>query len=207
MSNLDFENELWKSDFKYICGIDEVGRGCLAGPVYAGASILKNTTDFNSENFLEINDSKKISEKKREKLYDYINEIATNSIGICTVEEIDEIGIQDAVKLSMIRAIENLEITPDYLLIDSMKLEINIPQRSIVRGDQKSKSISSASIIAKVARDKLMKYEYAKKYPNYNFEKNKGYGTKKHIEAINEFGITRIHRKTFEPIKSMIGNE
>tara|TARA_Y100001970_G_C14258067_1_gene877096 strand:+ start:9700 stop:10320 length:621 start_codon:yes stop_codon:yes gene_type:complete len=204
MSNLDFEKELWDSNYKYICGIDEVGRGCLAGPVYSGATILKNTDELNTDIFSEINDSKKISENKREKLYDYIKKIAYISVGICSVEEIDEIGIQNAVKLSMVRAINNLEIKPEYLLIDSMVLDIDIPQKSIIKGDQKSKSISAASIVAKVERDNLMKLEYAKNFPDYNFEKNKGYGTKKHIEAINEFGITNIHRKTFEPIKSMI---
>ncbi|MBK90238.1 MAG: ribonuclease HII [Chloroflexi bacterium] len=204
MSNLDFEKELWDSNYKYICGIDEVGRGCLAGPVYSGATILKNTDELNTDIFSEINDSKKISENKREKLYDYIKKIAYISVGICSVEEIDEIGIQNAVKLSMVRAINNLEIKPEYLLIDSMALDIDIPQKSIIKGDQKSKSISAASIVAKVERDNLMKLEYAKNFPDYNFEKNKGYGTKKHIEAINEFGITNIHRKTFEPIKSMI---
>jgi len=204
MSNLDFEKELWDSNYKYICGIDEVGRGCLAGPVYSGATILKNTDELNRDIFSEINDSKKISENKREKLYDYIKKIAYISVGICSVEEIDEIGIQNAVKLSMVRAINNLEIKPEYLLIDSMVLDIDIPQKSIIKGDQKSKSISAASIVAKVERDNLMKLEYAKNFPDYNFEKNKGYGTKKHIEAINEFGITNIHRKTFEPIKSMI---
>jgi len=204
MSNLDFENELWQSNFKYICGIDEVGRGCLAGPVYSGATILKNTDELKSDIFSEINDSKKITEIKREKLYDYIKKIAFTSVGKCSVKEIDEIGIQNAVKLSMVRAINNLEIKPEYLLIDSMELDIDIPQKSIIRGDQKSKSISAASIIAKVERDNLMKLEYAKNFPDYNFENNKGYGTKKHIEAINEFGITKIHRRTFEPIKSMI---
>lgn len=204
MSNLDFENELWQSNFKYICGIDEVGRGCLAGPVYSGATILKNTDELKSDIFSEINDSKKITEIKREKLYEYINKIAFTSVGKCSVKEIDEIGIQNAVKLSMVRAINNLEIKPEYLLIDSMELDIDIPQKSIIKGDQKSKSISAASIIAKVERDNLMKLEYAKNFPDYNFENNKGYGTKKHIEAINEFGITKIHRRTFEPIKSMI---
>ena len=110
MSNLDFEKELWDSNYKYICGIDEVGRGCLAGPVYSGATILKNTDELNTDIFSEINDSKKISENKREKLYDYIKKIAYISVGICSVEEIDEIGIQNAVKLSMVRAINNLEI-------------------------------------------------------------------------------------------------
>ena len=198
MSNLDFEKELWDSNYKYICGIDEVGRGCLAGPVYSGATILKNTDELNTDIFSEINDSKKISENKREKLYDYIKKIAYISVGICSVEEIDEIGIQNAVKLSMVRAINNLEIKPEYLLIDSMVLDIDIPQKSIIKGDQKSKSISAASIVAKVERDNLMKLEYAKNFPDYNFEKNKGYGTKKHIEAINEFGITNIHRKSYK---------
>lgn len=204
MSNLDFETELWQSDIDYICGIDEVGRGCLAGPVLSGAVVFRDKNNLNSEMFGQINDSKKLSETKREKLSVFIKDIAYYSIGACSSNEIDEIGIQDAVKLSMIRAINNLVIKPEYLLIDSMKIDVDLPQKSIVKGDQISKSISAASIIAKVERDNLMKLDIANKFPNYNFEKNKGYGTKKHMDAINRFGITDIHRKSFEPIKSMI---
>jgi len=204
MSNLEFENDLWQSNINNVCGIDEVGRGCLAGPVYSGAVVFKEKSYSNSEEFNLIDDSKKISEKKRDLIHDYLKQISYFAIGICSSEEIDEIGIQEAVKLSMIRAVNNLDITPEFLLIDSMKIDIDIPQKSIIKGDQKSKSISAASIIAKVKRDNYMKLEVANKFPNYKFENNKGYGTKEHINALKLFGITEIHRKSFEPIKSMI---
>ncbi|MED5255161.1 MAG: ribonuclease HII [Chloroflexota bacterium] len=206
MSNLEIETDLWSKNINNICGIDEVGRGCLAGPVYSAAVVLDQKTNFGSKDFNQINDSKKLSEKKREKLFDYIIDISKFGIGICTVEEIDHLGIQQAVKVSMIRAVESLEIQPDHLLIDNMKLDLDIPQTSIIKGDQISKSISSASIIAKVSRDNLMKNQISNNYPMYKFEKNKGYGTKEHMDAIKTFGITKQHRKSFEPIKSMIEN-
>ena len=206
MSNLEIETDLWSKNINNICGIDEVGRGCLAGPVYSAAVVLNQTTNFDSKDFNQINDSKKLSEKKREKLFDYIIDISKFGIGICTVEEIDHLGIQQAVKVSMIRAVESLEIQPDHLLIDNMKLDLDIPQTSIIKGDQISKSISSASIIAKVSRDNLMKNQISNNFPMYKFEKNKGYGTKEHMDAIKNFGITKQHRKSFEPIKSMIEN-
>lgn len=206
MSNLEIETDLWSKNINNICGIDEVGRGCLAGPVYSAAVVLDQNTNFESKDFNQINDSKKLSEKKREKLFDYIIDISKFGIGICTVEEIDHLGIQEAVKVSMIRAVESLEIQPDHLLIDNMKLDLDIPQTSIIKGDQISKSISSASIIAKVSRDNLMKNQISNNFPMYKFEKNKGYGTKEHMDAIKTFGITKQHRKSFEPIKSMIEN-
>lgn len=206
MSNLEIETDLWSKNINNICGIDEVGRGCLAGPVYSAAVVLDQNTNFKSKDFNQINDSKKLSEKKREKLFDYIIDISKFGIGICTVEEIDHLGIQQAVKVSMIRAVESLEIQPDHLLIDNMKLDLDIPQTSIIKGDQISKSISSASIIAKVSRDNLMKNQISNNFPMYKFEKNKGYGTKEHMDAIKTFGITKQHRKSFEPIKSMIEN-
>ena len=206
MSNLEIETDLWSKNINNICGIDEVGRGCLAGPVYSAAVVLDQNTNFESKDFSQINDSKKLSEKKREKLFDYIIDISKFGIGICTVEEIDHLGIQQAVKVSMIRAVESLEIQPDHLLIDNMKLDLDIPQTSIIKGDQISKSISSASIIAKVSRDNLMKNQISNNFPMYKFEKNKGYGTKEHMDAIKTFGITKQHRKSFEPIKSMIEN-
>jgi len=206
MSNLEIETDLWSKNINNICGIDEVGRGCLAGPVYSAAVVLDQNTNFEYKDFNQINDSKKLSEKKREKLFDYIIDISKFGIGICTVEEIDHLGIQEAVKISMIRAVESLEIQPDHLLIDNMKLELDIPQTSIIKGDQISKSISSASIIAKVSRDNFMKNQISNNYPMYKFEKNKGYGTKEHMDAIKTFGITKQHRKSFEPIKSMIEN-
>ena len=204
MSSLEYETKLWQSSVNNICGIDEVGRGCLAGPVYSGAVILNKKSNFDSENFELINDSKKLSEKKRVMLFDYLKVISDYAIGICSSREIDEIGIQEAVKLSMVRAVKNLQVTPEFLLIDSMKIDIDIPQKSIIRGDQKSKSISAASIVAKVKRDNYMKMDLAKRFPKYKFENNKGYGTKDHINSINSYGVTEIHRKSFEPIKSMI---
>ena len=165
MSNLEIETDLWSKNINNICGIDEVGRGCLAGPVYSGAVVLDQNTNFESKDFSQINDSKKLSEKKREKLFDYIIDISKFGIGICTVEEIDHLGIQEAVKVSMKRAVESLEIQPDHLLIDNMKLDLDIPQTSIIKGDQISKSISSASIIAKVSRDNLMKNQISNNYP------------------------------------------
>ncbi len=204
MSSLEYETKLWQSSVNNICGIDEVGRGCLAGPVYSGAVILNKKSNFDSENFELINDSKKLSEKKRVMLFDYLKVISDYAIGICSSREIDEIGIQEAVKLSMVRAVKNLQVTPEFLLIDSMEIDIDIPQKSIIRGDQKSKSISAASIVAKVKRDNYMKMDLAKRFPKYKFENNKGYGTKDHINSINSYGVTEIHRRSFEPIKSMI---
>ncbi|NCG35069.1 MAG: ribonuclease HII [Dehalococcoidales bacterium] len=205
MSNLDFENEIWDLNYSYICGLDEVGRGCLAGPVYSGAVVLKKDQNTNDALFKKINDSKKLTENSRESLVQYIKDISIDTaIGICTNEEIDDLGIQSAVKTSMNRAINNLNVSPDYLLVDSLKLDNKIPQKNIIRGDQASKSIAAASIIAKVARDKFMVQDLSEKFPNYYFNKNKGYGTKVHMEAIKEFGITNSHRKSFEPIKSML---
>ncbi|MEC7837332.1 MAG: ribonuclease HII [Chloroflexota bacterium] len=204
MSSLEYETKLWQSSVNNICGIDEVGRGCLAGPVYSGAVILNKKSNFDSENFELINDSKKLSEKKRVMLFNYLKGISDYAIGICSSKEIDEIGIQEAVKLSMLRAVNNLQTTPEFLLIDSMQINIDIPQKSIIRGDQKSKSISAASIVAKVKRDNYMKMDLAKRFPKYKFENNKGYGTKDHINSINSYGVTEIHRRSFEPIKSMI---
>ena len=205
MSNLNFENEIWNSNYSYICGLDEVGRGCLAGPVYSGAVILKKDQNTTDVLFKKINDSKKLTQNSRESLVQYIKDISIDTaIGICTNEEIDDFGIQNAVKISMIRAINNLKLAPDYLLVDSLKLDIKIPQKNIIRGDQASKSIAAASIIAKVARDNFMVLELSEKFPEYYFNNNKGYGTKVHMEAIKEFGITNSHRKSFEPIKSMI---
>ena len=203
MSNLELEKKLWGKSFNYICGLDEVGRGCIAGPVYSGAVILKENFEDPDDLFRKINDSKKITSKNREILSSYIKKIShTSSVGSASSEEIDNIGIVKAVKLSMTRAILNLEIKPEFLLIDSMKIESKIPQINIIKGDQISKSISAASIIAKVSRDKYMIENISKEYPNYLFEKNKGYGTKEHMELIEKYGITKYHRKTFEPIKS-----
>ena len=197
----EFEEELYKKGIKYIAGIDEVGRGPLVGPVVTAAVILP--TNFYDE---RIQDSKKLTPKKREILYDVIYKNALSiGIGISGEKVIDEINILEATKKAMLEAINNLSIKPDHLLIDAVKLDTDIPSTSIIKGDAKSQSIAAASIIAKVTRDKMM-IELDKKYPMYDFKHNMGYGTKKHIEAIYEYGIINEHRKTFEPIKSIIQN-
>jgi len=197
----EYENELYEKNIKYIAGVDEVGRGPLVGSVVCAAVILPK--GFYDE---RINDSKKISEKKREILYDFIMENALSvGIGICSQEVIDEINILEATKKAMKEAIDNLEIKPEHVLIDAVKLNIDIPSTSIIKGDAKSISIAAASIIAKVTRDRMM-YELDKEHPEYEFGKNKGYGTKKHIEAIYKYGVLKEHRKTFAPISQILEN-
>ncbi len=195
----EFENELYENGIKYIAGIDEVGRGPLVGPVVTAAVILPR--DFYDE---RINDSKKLTEKKRELLYDVIMENAVSvGIGISSEDVIDEINILEATKKAMIEAVNNLSVKPEHLLIDAVKLNIDIPQTSIIKGDAKSESIAAASIIAKVTRDRMM-VELDKKHPEYDFKHNKGYGTKKHIEAIEKYGILKEHRKTFAPCNKYV---
>ena len=195
----EFENELYESGIKYIADIDEVGRGPLVGPVVTAAVILPR--DFYDE---RINDSKKLTEKKRELLYDVIMENAVSvGIGISSEDVIDEINILEATKKAMIEAVNNLSVKPEYLLIDAVKLNIDIPQISIIKGDAKSESIAAASIVAKVTRDRMM-IELDKIHPEYDFKHNKGYGTKKHIEAIEKYGIIKEHRKTFAPCDKYI---
>ena len=195
----EFENELYKKGYKYIAGIDEVGRGPLVGPVVTAAVILPK--DFYDE---RINDSKKLTEKKRELLYDVIMENALSvGIGMSDEKVIDEINILNATKKAMLEAINNLSVIPDYLLIDAVKLDTNIPQMSIIKGDAKSLSIAAASIIAKVTRDRMI-IELDKIHPEYDFKHNKGYGTKKHIDALYKYGPIEEHRKTFEPVSSII---
>lgn len=197
---LCYENELFSKGITLVAGIDEVGRGPLVGPVVAAAVILpKNFCDE------RINDSKKLSEKMRNELYEVICDNAISiGIGIISNERIDRINIYQATKEAMKEAIRNLDIKPEYLLIDAMKLDIGIPLLSIIKGDSKSQSIAAASIIAKVIRDNMM-YELDKKYPMYDFANNKGYGTKKHIEAIRKYGIISEHRRSFRPVCDYIG--
>lgn len=195
----EFENELYENGIKYIAGIDEVGRGPLVGPVVTAAVILPR--DFYDE---RINDSKKLTEKKRELLYDVIMENAVSvGIGISSEDVIDEINILEATKKAMIEAVNNLSVKPEHLLIDAVKLNIDIPQTSIIKGDAKSESIAAASIVAKVTRDRMM-IELDKEHPEYDFKHNKGYGTKKHIEAIEKYGILKEHRKTFAPCNKYV---
>lgn len=187
------EYERKYSDYTYICGIDEVGRGPLAGPVVAGAVILPKDCDI-----LYINDSKQLSEKKREELYDIIMEKAVAaSVGFASVERIDEINILQATFEAMREAISKLPVSPDILLNDAVTIpQIDIRQVPIIKGDAKSISIGAASIIAKVTRDRLM-VEYDQIFPEYGFASNKGYGSAAHIEAIKRIGPCPIHRKTF----------
>ncbi len=195
----EYENELYKNGIKYIAGIDEVGRGPLVGPVVTAAVILP--IDYYDE---RINDSKKLSEKKREMLYDVIMENAISvGIGISSNEVIDEINILEATKKAMLESINNLSVKPEHLLIDAVKLNTDIPQTSIIKGDAKSQSIAAASIIAKVTRDRML-VELDKLHPEYDFKHNKGYGTKKHIEALYKYGALKEHRKSFEPVKSIV---
>lgn len=195
----EFENELYESGIKYIAGIDEVGRGPLVGPVVTAAVILPK--DFYDE---RINDSKKLTEKKREQLYDVIMENAVSvGIGISSEDVIDDINILEATKKAMIEAVNNLSVKPEHLLIDAVNLNVDIPQTSIIKGDAKSESIAAASIIAKVTRDRMM-IELDKEHPEYDFKHNKGYGTKKHIDAIEKYGILKEHRKTFAPCNKYV---
>lgn len=189
------------ADYRYICGIDEVGRGPLAGPVVAGAVILPKNCDI-----LYINDSKQLSEKKREELYDIIMEKAVAcAVGYATPERIDEINILQATYEAMREAIGKLSPTPDLLLNDAVTIPgVNIKQVPIIKGDAKSISIGAASIIAKVTRDRLM-VEYDKVFPEYDFAGNKGYGSAAHIEALKKYGPTPIHRKSF--IKNFVQQE
>lgn len=186
-----FEEEY--KDYPYICGIDEVGRGPLAGPVVAGAVILPK-----DDMILYLNDSKKLSEKKREMLYDEImNRAVATGIGMASPARIDEINILQATYEAMRMAIDNLKVCPDILLNDAVTIpQVDILQVPIIKGDAKSISIAAASIIAKVTRDRLM-VEYDKVLPGYDFESNKGYGTKAHIAGLKELGPTPIHRRSF----------
>ena len=194
-----YERDLLKSGIKLIGGIDEVGRGPLVGPVVAACVILP--INYKLEG---LTDSKKLSEKKREKFYDIlIHDAISYGIGIIDEEKIDEVNIYEATKLAMTSAINKCKIKPEYVLIDAMKLDIDIPSTSIIKGDAKSLSIAAASVIAKVTRDRMM-IELDKKYPSYNFKKNKGYPTKEHVEAINKYGIIKEHRKTYGPVKEYI---
>ncbi|MDE5722337.1 MAG: ribonuclease HII [Clostridia bacterium] len=193
VDKLAYEKQLLSKGCKYICGVDEVGRGPLAGPVVCAAVIMP------LDEIIEgVDDSKKLTAKKREALSEKIlkNAVAVH-ISLIEAAKIDEINILEATKLCMKNAVEALEITPDFVLTDgNMKLDVSIPQQSIVKGDALSYSIGAASIAAKVYRDNLMD-GYAKTYPQYGFEKNKGYGTAEHIKAIKQFGLTPVHRRSF----------
>lgn len=189
---LQYERELREKGYALIAGVDEVGRGPLAGPVCVAAVIMP------LDDIIEgVNDSKKLSEKKREKLYPLILEKAiAYDIALVEPKTIDEINILNATKLAMKEAVEGLDVKPDIVLIDAVKLDLNVETKAIIHGDALSYTIGCASIIAKVYRDHLM-YDYAEQYPQYGFDRNKGYGTKEHIQALKDFGKTPIHRESF----------
>ena len=196
-----YENELYDKGIKYIGGVDEVGRGPLIGPVVTACVVLPK--DFKLEG---LTDSKQLSEKKRDKFYEYIKENALAcEVGIIGPEIIDEVNIYEATKLAMKQAIDkvNKKLKLEHVLIDAMPLELDIPSTSIIKGDAKSITIAAASVIAKVTRDKMM-YELDTKYPEYGFKNHKGYPTKKHLEAIKKYGLIEGYRKSYGPVKEII---
>ena len=194
---LSYENNLYKNGINYIAGVDEVGRGPLVGPVVAAAVILPKGYKLEG-----LTDSKQLSEKKRNTFYDIIMKDAIAiGVGIKSNKIIDEVNIYEATKLAMKDAINNLSVKPEHVLIDAMPLELDIPTTSIIKGDALSESIAAASVIAKVTRDRMM-YELDKEYPEYGFEKHKGYGTAAHMQAIRENGLCPLHRRSF--VKNII---
>ncbi|MCI5515197.1 MAG: ribonuclease HII [Oscillospiraceae bacterium] len=190
---LKYENQAKSQGYSFVCGVDEAGRGPLAGPVYAAAVILPDGVIPEG-----VNDSKKLSEKKRESLFDIITvEALDYSIAYATAEEIDDINILQATFLAVKRAIAGLKMKADYAMIDGNRMPpLDIPGETIVKGDANSASIAAASILAKVSRDRFM-LKMAEKYPRYQFEKHKGYGTKLHYQMLDEYGPSEIHRQTF----------
>ena len=195
---LAYEKELYAQGIDLIAGVDEVGRGPLAGPVVAAAVILPKACKIPG-----LNDSKKIPKAKHKAIYEAVlqNAIAIG-IGVKDNHVIDQVNIYEATKLAMMEAIGQLEPQPQHLLIDAMKLDLPISQTSIIKGDANSLSIAAASIVAKVTRDQMME-EFDREYPGYDFAQNAGYGTAKHLAGLDQLGVTPIHRRSFEPIKSM----
>ena len=195
---LAYEKECYARGMELIAGVDEVGRGPLAGPVVAAAVILSKACKIPG-----LNDSKKIPKSKHKEIYEAVlqNAIAIG-IGIKDNHVIDQVNIYEATKLAMMEAIGQLEPQPQHLLIDAMKLDLPIPQTSIIKGDANSLSIAAASIVAKVTRDQMME-EFDREYPGYDFAQNAGYGTAKHLAGLDKLGVTPIHRRSFEPVKSM----
>ncbi len=201
MDNYKYEKELWNNGIEHVAGVDEVGRGPLIGPVVTACVVLPH-------NFIleGLTDSKKLSEKKRDMYYNYIMENAIAvEIGLCTPEEIDEMNIYSASREAMIRAINKVrtKVNVGHVLSDAMPIDIDIPVTPIVKGDLKSITISAASVIAKVTRDRMM-YELDEKYPLYGFKNHKGYPTKKHLEAISKYGLIEGYRKTYGPVKKIL---
>ena len=201
--NYEYERELRNQGLNYIAGVDEAGRGPLVGPVVAACVVLPEKFSLDG-----LTDSKKLSEKKRNFFYDEIKKQALGiGVGIISEKTIDEVNIYQATKLAMKEAIENCSknVKIEHILIDAMKLDIDIPSTSIIKGDLKSITISAASVIAKVTRDSLL-YELDKKYPMYDFKNNKGYPTKKHLQAIEKYGILDEHRKSYGPVSKYLQN-
>ena len=200
IDNTKYEKELYNSGISYIAGVDEVGRGPLVGPVVTACVVLPK--DFCLEG---LTDSKKLTAKKRDLFYDIIMEQALGvGIGIKDENVIDEVNIYEATKLAMYEAIDKCPVKIEHVLIDAMKLEnLKVPSTSIIKGDLKSISIAAASVIAKVTRDRMMD-ELDEKYPMYDFKSNKGYPTKKHCDAIKEYGIIKEHRRSYGPVKKVV---
>lgn len=200
---LNYEKELYKKGYKLIGGVDEAGRGPLVGPVVAACVILPINYSCPG-----LNDSKQLTEKKREKLYDIIMKDAISvGVGVVDNKKIDEINILEASRLAMKLAIDNMDIKPDYVLSDAMKLtNIDIPYQDIIHGDALSLSIAAGSVIAKVTRDRMM-YELDKKYPEYGFAKHKGYPTKLHMDNLKKYGVLDIYRFTYKPVSDLINND
>ena len=196
---LKYEKDLYKENITLIAGVDEVGRGPLVGPVVAAAVILPKNY------YLEgLTDSKKLSEKKREEFYKILKQDAISiGVGVIPAKVIDEVNIYEASKLAMIEALNNLSVKPEHVLIDAMKLDLDVPSTSIIHGDALSLSIAAASVIAKVTRDKMM-YELHKKYPEYHFDKHKGYPTKLHLECLEKYGPLENYRFTYKPVHDLI---
>ena len=195
---LAYEKELYTQGIHLIAGVDEVGRGPLAGPVVAAAVILPEDCKISG-----LNDSKKIPKSKHKEIYEAVlqNAVAIG-IGIKDNQVIDQVNIYEATKLAMMEAIGQLDPQPQHLLIDAMKLDLPISQTSIIKGDANSLSIAAASIVAKVTRDQMME-DFDREYPGYDFAQNAGYGTAKHLAGLDQLGVTPIHRRSFEPVKSM----
>ncbi|KRL08218.1 ribonuclease HII [Liquorilactobacillus hordei] len=193
----NYEQAFWQEGKQLVCGVDEVGRGPLAGPVVAAAVILPH--DFG---LIEVNDSKQLTGKTRERLYSQIiNQSLSFSIGISDNYEIDTVNIYQAARIAMLRAVMGLSLKPQQLIIDAMEIDSPIEQLKLIKADSKSVSVAAASIVAKVWRDHLMNF-YDRLYPQYDFKSNDGYGTRKHLDALNIYGVTPLHRRSFEPIKS-----
>ena len=199
IDNYKYERELREKGVTLIAGVDEVGRGPLVGPVVAACCILPEK--FNLDG---LTDSKKLSEKKRDFFFEEIKRQAISyGIGVVSAKKIDEVNIYEATKIAMKEAISNMPVKPEHILIDAMPLELDIPTTSIIKGDLKSITISAASVLAKVTRDRML-YELDKEYPMYDFKNNKGYGTKKHLEAIESFGVIDEHRRSYSPVSDYI---